>query len=151
MQPVITESKVKEIARKEDVIVEKKLTKKIVQLECSIAKNTEILKRLERLLLGEEGVNDDDTIKGRNNFAYLYARHNADMKLVERSLPALEWYEDMDHKERGDKENKLETLGKVITFYSNIRWILGIIGATTIINAIPIIQGIIVWIEKLSN
>jgi len=106
---------------------------------------------LERLLLGEEGVCEDDTIKGRNNFAYMYAKRNTDMKIVERALPALRWFEDMDTIEKGSNESSLETLGKVITFYSNIRWIIGIIGITTIINAIPIIQGILVWIEKFGN
>jgi len=158
MQPVITESKVREIAKEEAIKIQKEILKEIEVLSKiasvnsnSISDNTDILKRLERLLLGELGTDEDDTLKARANFAYRYTKRNTDLQIVEKAIPALDWFNDMSCVEKGAKESKLDTLGKVITFYSNIRWILGIIGITTLINAIPIIQGIIVWIEKLST
>ena len=144
----LTEKQVRKIAKEEG---EKVFAFAIKEIETRIGDNTEILKRLERMLLGEMGTDREDTLKARATFAYKYAKRNTNLKIVDKAIPALDWFNDMNCIEKGAKESKLETLGKVITFYSNIRWILGIIGVTTIINAIPIIQGIIVWIEKLSN
>ena len=104
---------------------------------------------MERLLLGEIGTNEEDTLKARANFAYLYAKKNTDLQIIERAEPALDWFEDMNLCEKGQKESKLESLGKMITFYTNVRWLLGLIGITTIVNSIPIIQGIIEWIMSL--
>jgi len=147
----ITEEQVRRIAKQEDAKVEKKLTKKIGELEGSINENTVILKRLERLLLGEIGINETDTLKARSNYAYMYAKKNTDMRIIERAVPALRWFEDMGQIEPGCEESKLETLGRMITFYSNIRWILGIIGVSTVINAIPVIEMIISWIERFAS
>lgn len=141
-ESTLTEREVRKIAREEAIKVQKEILK-----ELSDVKST--LSRLERLLLGEIGTNEEDTLKARANFAYLYAKRNTDSKIIERAVPALEWFEDMDECEKGEKESKLESLGKMITFYNNLKWVLGVIGFTTVINSIPILESIIKWVMSL--
>ncbi len=141
-ESTLTEREVRKIAREEAIKIQKEILK-----ELSDVKST--LSRLERLLLGEIGTNEEDTLKARANFAYLYAKRNTDSKIIERAVPALEWFEDMDECEKGEKESKLESLGKMITFYNNLKWVLGIIGFSTVINSIPILESIIKWVMSL--
>lgn len=141
-ESTLTEREVRKIAREEAIKVQKEILK-----ELSDVKST--LSRLERLLLGEIGTNEEDTLKARANFAYLYAKRNTDSRIIERAVPALEWFEDMNECEKGEKESKLESLGKMITFYNNLKWVLGIIGFSTVINSIPILESIIKWVMSL--
>ena len=141
-ESVLTEREVRKIAREEAMKIQKEILK-----ELSDVKST--LSRLERLLLGEIGTNEEDTLKARANFAYLYAKRNTDSRIIERAVPALEWFEDMNECEKGEKESKLESLGKMITFYNNLKWVLGIIGFSTVINSIPILENIIKWVMSL--
>lgn len=138
----LTEREVRSIAREEALKIQKDVLKELWEVKSTLS-------RLERLLLGEIGTNEEDTLKARANFAYLYAKKNTDLKIIERAEPALDWFEDMNCCEKGQKESKLESLGKMITFYTNIRWLLGLIGFTTIVNSIPIIQNIIEWFMSL--
>lgn len=138
----LTEREVRSIAREEALKIQKDVLKELTEVKSTLS-------RLERLLLGEIGTNEEDTLKARANFAYLYAKKNTDLKIIERAEPALDWFEDMNCCEKGQKESKLESLGKMITFYTNIRWLLGLIGFTTIVNSIPIIQNIIEWFMSL--
>lgn len=138
----LTEREIRSIAREEALKIQKDVLKELSEVKSTLS-------RLERLLLGEIGTNEEDTLKARANFAYLYAKKNTDLRIIERAEPALEWFEDMNLCEKGGKESKLESLGKLITFYSNVRWLLGLIGFTTIVNSIPIIQGVIKWIMAL--
>ena len=138
----LTEREVRSIAREEALKIQKDVLKELGEVKSTLS-------RLERLLLGEIGTNEEDTLKARANFAYLYAKKNTDLKIIERAEPALEWFEDMNCCEKGQKESKLESLGKMITFYTNIRWLLGLLGFTTIVNSIPIIQNIIEWFMSL--
>lgn len=144
MDRPLTEREVRRIAKEEALKAQKDVLKEISEVK-------ETLSRLERLLLGELGTNEEDTLKARANFAYVYAKRNTDLKVTERTITALEWFEDMNTLEKGCKETKLESLGKLITFYNNARWLLGLIGVTTVINSIPIIQGILEWIMSLSK
>lgn len=138
----LTEREVRSIAREEALKIQKDVLKELGEVKSTLS-------RLERLLLGEIGTNEEDTLKARANFAYLYAKKNTDLKIIERAEPALDWFEDMNCCEKGQKESKLESLGKMITFYTNVRWLLGLIGFTTIVNSIPIIQSIIEWFMSL--
>ena len=138
----LTEREVRSITREEALKIQKDVLKELGEVKSTLS-------RLERLLLGEIGTNEEDTLKARANFAYLYAKKNTDLKIIERAEPALDWFEDMNCCEKGQKESKLESLCKVITFYTNIRWLLGIIGFTTIVNSIPIIRSIIEWFMSL--
>jgi hypothetical protein len=140
----LTESQVRAIAKEEAMKVQGEVLKELSEVR-------ETLSRLERLLLGEIGSDQEDTLKARANFAFLYARRNTDAKIIERATPAIKWFEDMAEVEPGCKESKLDSLGKMISFYLNIRWLLGLIGVTTIVNAIPIITNIVEWISRLSN
>lgn len=140
----LTEREVRSIAREEALKIQKDVLKELGEVKSTLS-------RLERLLLGEIGTNEEDTLKARANFAYLYAKKNTDLKIIERAEPALDWFDDMNCCEKGQKESKLESLGKMITFYTNIRWLLGILGFTTIVNSIPIIQGIIKWFVSLAD
>ncbi len=138
----LTEREVRSIAREEALKIQTDVLKELTEVKSTLS-------RLERLLLGEIGTNEEDTLKARANFAYLYAKKNTDLKIIDRAEPALVWFEDMNCCEKGQKESKLESLGKMITFYTNVRWLLGLIGFTTIVNSIPIIRGIIEWFMSL--
>lgn len=142
----LTESQVRKIAREES---SKLLSQEILTIREELKKQGDILARLERLLLGEEGVSQDETLKWKANFAYQYARMNTESKIIERAKPALDWFEDMSTVEPGCKESKLEALGKVVTFYNNIRWLLALLGATTLLNAVPVIKSILEWLKVL--
>jgi len=141
-ESVLTEREVRKIAREEAMKIQKDVLKEISEIKSTLS-------RLERLLLGEIGTNEEDTLKARANFAYLYAKRNTDSRIIERAVPALEWFEDMNECEKGEKESKLESLGKMITFYNNLKWVLGIIGFSTVINSIPILESIIKWVMSL--
>lgn len=141
-ESVLTEREVRKIAREEAMKIQKDVLKEISEIKSTLS-------RLERLLLGEIGTNEEDTLKARANFAYLYAKRNTDSRIIERAVPALEWFEDMDECKKGEKESKLESLGKMITFYNNLKWVLGIIGFSTVINSIPILENIIKWVMSL--
>ena len=141
-ESVLTEREVKKIAREEAMKVQKDVLKEISEIKSTLS-------RLERLLLGEIGTNEEDTLKARANFAYLYAKRNTDSRIIERAVPALEWFEDMNKCKKGEKESKLESLGKMITFSNNLKWVLGIIGFSTVINSIPILENIIKWVMSL--
>ena len=140
----LTELEVRAIAREEAVKVQKDVLKELTEVKATLS-------RLERLLLGEIGTNEEDTLKARANFAYLYAKKNTDLKIIERAIPALDWFHDMDSLEKGCKETKLESLGKLISLYGNIKWILGLIGVTTIINAVPVLQSMLDWIKMITG
>ena len=141
-ESVLTEREVRKIAREEAMKIQKDVLKEISEIKSTLS-------RLERLLLGEIGTNEEDTLKARANFAYLYAKRNTDSRIIERAVPALEWFEDMNECEKGEKESKLESLGKMIIFYNNLKWVLGIIGFSTVINSIPILESIIKWVMSL--
>jgi hypothetical protein len=142
----LTESQVRKIAREETA---KLLAQEMVVIKEELKKQGDILARLERLLLGEEGVSQDETLKWKANFAYQYARMNTELKVIERAKPALDWFEDMNTTEPGCKETRMESLGKLITFYTNIRWFLALIGITTLLNAVPVIKSILEWLRVL--
>ena len=148
MTELLTESQVRKIAREESLKV---IKKEILDIKEELRKQGNILGRLERLLLGENGASQDETLKWKANFAYQYARMNTENKIIDRADPALRWFEDMSTLEVGCKETKLESLGKLITFYTNIRWLLALIGVTTVINAVPVIETILRWITEFSR
>lgn len=138
----LSEIEIRKIAHEEALKVNQELLKEIAEVRDSI-------RRIERLLLGELGVNEEDTLKSRANFAYQYAKKNTDAKIIERATPALEWFHDMNTTEVGCKESKLVSLGKMITFYTNIKWFFGLIGFTTLLNTIPVIKGVVDWLTTL--
>lgn len=150
---IIIEKDIRRIAREESEKVFAKATKRMCQdievVRAGMEQNKEILSRLERLLLGEIGIDEGDTLKARATFAYNYAKRNTDLRIIERAEPALDWFEDMNTLEAGHKETKLESLGKLIEFYMNVRWLLALIGFTTILNALPYIVSIIEWFQSL--
>ena len=148
MTEPLTESQVRKIAREESLKI---IKKEILDIKEELRKQGSILGRLERLLLGEDGVSQDETLKWKANFAYQYARMNTESKIIDRADPALKWFEDMNTIEPGCKETKLESLGKLITFYTNIRWLLALIGVTTVINAVPVIETILKWVAELTK
>jgi hypothetical protein len=97
----LTESQVRKIAREETA---KLLAQEMVVIKEELKKQGDILARLERLLLGETGVSENETLKWKANFAYQYARMNTESKVIERAGPALDWFEDMNTVEPGCKE-----------------------------------------------
>lgn len=139
----LTKTQVRAIAKEESMKVQKEVLKELSDVK-------ETLSRLERLLLGEVGTEEEDTLKARANFAYLYAKRNTDSRVIERAKPALKWFEDMNEIEPGCKESKLDTLGRIIGLFGKIEWLLALLGVTTVINAIPIVKGILEWVSNLS-
>lgn len=144
----LTEKEVRKIAKEESLKI---VAKELRSIKEDIKKQGEILGRLERLLLGENGASQDETLKWKANFAYQYARMNTESRIIDRARPALDWFEDINTIEPGCKESKLESLGKLITFYTNIRWLLALMGVTTLINAVPVIEAILKWVETISK
>lgn len=139
----LTRNQVRAIAKEEAMKVQKEVLKELSDVK-------ETLSRLERLLLGEVGTEEEDTLKARANFAYLYAKRNTDARIIDRAMPAIKWFEDMDEIEPGCKESKLDTLGRIIGLFGKIEWLLTLLGVTTVINAIPIVKSVLEWINNLS-
>ena len=143
---IITEKEVRKIAKEESLKI---ITKEMNQLRDEIRKQGDILARLERMLLGESGMEQDETLKWRANFAYQYARRNTENKTEERIRPVIEWFEDMNTRDKGESESKLETLGKMIETNRHIGWLLAILGVTTLLNALPVLSEIAQWFANL--
>lgn len=133
---ILTENQIRKIAREEALKVQRDVLKEITDIKTT-------LDRLERLLLGEIGSNEEDTLKARANFAYLYAKKNTDIKVIERAIPALDWFEDMNQIERGCSESKLSILGKMITSWTSIKWLGGVLGVVSFSTLLGIILLII--------
>jgi len=143
---IITEKEVRKIAKEESLKI---ITKEMNQLRDEIRKQGDILARLERMLLGESGMEQDETLKWRANFAYQYARRNTENRIEERIRPVIEWFEDMNTRDKGESESKLETLGKMIATHRHIGWLLAILGVTTLLNALPVLSEIAQWFANL--
>jgi len=151
MTKEMTEQEVRRIAKEEAGKMQKALVKKVEKLEKSINESTEILQRLDRLLLGELGVEREDTLQARAVYAYNYAKKNTDLQIRERAIPALKWFEDWDTPDAGCQESKLQILGKIITAYSSIKWLLAFFGLTTFLAAIPAIKTIADWLQTITH
>jgi len=145
---ILTEIEVRKIARDEISRFMIDIKEDVRKINGVSNENRKILERLERLLLGEMGVESEDTLKARANFAYRYARRNEDLNIIERAIPALDWFDDMKRVEEGCGESRLASLNKIIRFYSSMKLILGLLGITTLINSIPIIQQVILWFRN---
>jgi len=143
---IITEKEVRRIAREESLKI---ITKELTQIKKELKKQGEILARLDRVLLGELGAEKDETLKWRANFAYQQAMSIKNSKVLERIEPMLALFEDWNLVEKGEKESKLESLGKMIVTYRNIRWLLAILGVTTLLNALPVLSEIAQWFANL--
>lgn len=148
MTEPLTESQVRKIAREESLKV---IKKEILDIKEELRKQGDILGRLERLLLGEDGVSQDETLKWRANFAYQYARRNTENRIEERMIPVIEWFEDMNTCDKGESESKLETLGKMIATNRHIGWLLTVLGITTFLNALPLLEEFIKWVANLAK
>jgi glycerol-3-phosphate dehydrogenase len=150
----MTEKEVRRIAREESLAVfEKavvKIDKEITQVKNFSRKTQQTLERLERLLLGEMGTEKEDTLKARATYAYQYARRNTDLRIPERTIPVLDWFEDWNRPEAGYDESRLEIIGKIITAYKSIKWLLAFLGITTLVNALPAIKMIIEFVGGLT-
>lgn len=141
---ILTEKQIRKIAREEALKVQKEVLKEITDIKTT-------LDRLERLLLGEIGSNEEDTLKARANFAYLYAKKNTDLKVIERAIPALDWFEDMNQIERGCSESRLSILGKMITSWTSIKWLGGLFGVINLATLLGLVLLIINFIKTLKE
>ena len=144
MPETLTENQIRRIAREEALKVQRDVLKEIGDIKTT-------LDRLERLLLGEIGSNEEDTLKARANFAYLYAKRNTETKVIERAIPALDWFEDMNQIERGCSESKLSTLGKMITSWTSIKWLGGLFGVINLATLLGLVLLIINFIETVKE
>lgn len=140
---ILTETEIRSIAREESMKVLSGITSEISAIKKVSNQNKEILGRLERLLLGEEGMDENDTMKWKINYAYRYAKKNTDIEIVKRSVPAIEWFEDMNTPDKGCKDSKLEILGKIVTAYSSLKWVAGFFGVVSVSTFIGLI--LLLW------
>lgn len=148
----MTEKQIRIIAREEALKVQEELLEKMTKIESATSDNKKTLDRLYRLLLGELGVEKDDTLKAKADFAYQYAKRNTDLKIVDRALPALTWFERMSTPDPGCDISDLDRLGKVLGLHDKLGWLWGgiaVIGIGTLINAIPRIAEIIRWFQDV--
>lgn len=121
----MTENDIRRIAREESL--------KVVQdISDKLTKQSEILSRIDRLLLGEIGTDESDTLKARATFAWAYAKRNTESGIIEDAKPALAWYKDWSTTDKGCTESKLDTLGKIVTAWSSGKWLLGLFGVVNI-------------------
>lgn len=141
---IITEREIRKIAREEALKVQRDVLKEISEIKTTLA-------RLERLLLGEMGSNEEDTLKARANFAYLYAKRNTESRVIERAEPALDWFEDMNTPDKGCNESKLDILGKVITSWTSIKWLGGLFGIINLATLLGLVLLIINFIRTLKE
>lgn len=151
----MTELDVRRIAREESEKVFSRATKKlsndIKRVSEGMEANKEILGRLERLLLGEFGTDVNDTLKARATFAFQYAKRNTDLKVIERAIPALDWFEDMNTPDKGCSESKLDILGKIITVWTSGKWLLGIFGIVNLATFIGLLALIINFLKLVKE
>ena len=140
----LTEKEVRKIAKEEALKVQRDVLKEISEIK-------DTLSRLERLLLGELGTNEEDTLKSRANIAYLYAKKNIDSRIIEKAEPALRWFEDMNTPEKGCNESKLDILGKMITGWSSIKWLGGLFGVINVATLLGLIVLIINFIKAIKE
>ncbi len=132
----LTEKQIRAIAREEALLVQKEVLTELNELK-------KTLERLERLLLGELGTDQEDTLKARANFAYQHAKRDSDLKITERTIPVLEWFEDWDKPEKGEKESRFSRLGRMMSIFGKIEWLFAILGVTTVTNLFLIIKAIL--------
>lgn len=144
MPEPLTEKEIRKIAREEALKVQKDVLKEISDIKSTLA-------RLERLLLGEIGSNEEDTLKARANFAYLYTKRNTELKIIERAVPALDWFEDMSQIEQGCSESKLSILGKMITSWTSIKWLGGLFGIINLATLLGLVLLIINFIKTIKE
>ena len=135
-EKIITEKEVRAIARDEIAIA---FTDSVNGLQNQISENTHILGRLERLLVGEEGTEESDTLKARANFAYGYAKHNSELKLWEKTTPIIDWFNDMNTPDKGCKKSNFEIDGEVREAFKNLKFILGLFGVVNLTTLIAVI------------
>ena len=142
----LTEREIRKIAREEALKVQKDVLKEISEVKITLF-------RLERLLVGEVGINEEDTLKARANFAFMYAKRNSEAKVIERAAPALDWFHDMNTPEKGCSESRLDTLGKIITAWSSAKFMLGLFGViniTTLIGLGILVMNFIKLVKELA-
>ena len=124
----MTEAQVRKIAREEASSMIKDIKMEIESLRKVTTENRTILSRLERLLLGEIGVNEDETLKAKATYAYSHARKVEDSGILIEAKTALKWFDDMNTPDKGCIDSKLDILGKMIVGWSSIKWIAGFFG-----------------------
>ncbi len=135
-QNIMTEAKVKKIA--EDV-AEKKMETILKKMN----EQGKILDRLNRALLGEEGVPNEETLAHRARVAHTFATANA--PLIDDLAEMQKWYTRWSTPNPGCKESNFQKMGKLIKLQDNVTWLLGLIGVVSIFNAIPVVK----WIAEL--
>jgi len=145
----LTEREIRNIAREESSkLISKEMdiiTEKLEKLE----KQGEILARLERLLLGEVGVGETETLRWKANFAYEHARKFSESRMEEKLEETVEWFKNADAVEKGESESDLQTWGKIIVLYRNVKWFFAILGITTLVNFVFVFEKIMEWIGQL--
>jgi len=142
----LNEKEIRSIAKEEAYKVHKEVLKEIGEIKITLS-------RLERLLLGEIGTDESDTLKARANYACAYAKRNTELKIIDRAVPALNWFEDMNTPDKGCTESKFDILGKIINAWTSGKWFLGIFGVlnvSTLIGLVILIFNFIKLVKDIS-
>jgi len=133
----MTEDQIKKIARK---AAAEEVSMTMKTLEDKIDAQGEMLSKLYRVLLGEEGIPEEETLSYRARMAHEFARSN--LNVVEEVVPILAWYKRWNTPQPGCDESYFQKLGRIISLYDKVKWLLGLLIATSVFNAIPAIKGI---------
>ena len=133
----MTEEQIKKIARQ---AAAKEVSMTMKTLENKIDAQGEMLSKLYRVLLGEEGIPEEETLSYRARMAHEFARSN--LNVVEEVGPILAWYKRWNTPQPGCDESYFQKLGRIISLYDKVKWLLGLLIATSVFNAIPVIKGI---------
>ena len=137
MANTMTEEQIKKIARQ---AAAKEVSMTMKTLEDKIDAQGEMLSKLYRVLLGEEGIPEEETLSYRARMAHEFARSN--LNVVEEVVPILAWYKRWNTPQPGCDESYFQKLGRIISLYDKVKWLLGLLIATSVFNAIPVIKGI---------
>lgn len=134
----ITEKQIRDIARK---AAAEEVNMTMTTLEAKIDAQGEMLSKLYRVLLGEEGVPEEETLSYKARMAHEFARSN--VNVVEEVIPVIAWYKRWNTAQSGCDESYFNKIGKMVRLYDKLKWLFGIIVATSVFNAVPVIERII--------
>lgn len=105
------------------------------------------VKQIKQALLGSEEYGSKGMISQlKENTNYI--ERSKILRISDRGEEALEWFEDWNKVDDGEKQTKMKTLGEMLVLYRNIKWLTAGIIALGLIN-IP--SSIITLISLFSN
>ena len=138
----MTEDQIKKIAKDE---AKKQVNMSLKTLEAKIDMQGQMLEKLYRVLLGEEGLPEEETVSYKARMAHEFARSN--VNVVGEVIPIIDWFSDWSKPQPGCDESYFQKLGKMVSLYDKLKWLFGILIATSVVNAVPVVEKIIAFLN----